>query len=487
MNEKIIIIGLGSGNEEQLSLGAYKLLKSSDHLYLRTKIHPVVSFLDQEGINYKTFDDLYDTNQEYDQVYQKIATYLLEEVKRVDSIVYAVPGHPMVAEKSVQYLLELGKAKGIEIEVKGGESFLDTLFSSLHIDPIDGFIFLNGETITRNDLDPSKNIVIGQVYNQFVASDVKLTLLELYPEEMTIWIVSNLGMGSKEIIKPISLYELDHKPEDFHHLSSVFVPMTEDEQVQQKTFSRLVEIVQTLRGPNGCPWDKEQTHQSIRKYLIEEAYELLETIDELDMDHMIEELGDVLLQVMLHAQIGDDEGYFNIYDVIMQLNQKLVRRHPHVFGDEKAEKAEEVLKRWNKIKEQEKEKQGVIHSSILQGIPKDLPAILRAYKLQKKAASVGFDWPTIEQVYQKIAEEIDELKEANGESAKDELGDVMFAVVNLARFMKIDPEEALEKTNRKFMKRFFYIEQKLKEKGIQIEHASLEIMDQYWEEAKKYS
>ncbi|OEG00299.1 nucleoside triphosphate pyrophosphohydrolase [Vulcanibacillus modesticaldus] len=484
MGGKITIIGLGSGNEDQLSLGIYKLLKNTKNLYLRTRIHPVVDFLKKERIAFKTFDYLYDTLTDYDQVYSRIASSLIGEASTGKSLVYAVPGHPMVAERSVQYILQRGEEQNVSVNVLGGESFLDTAFSRLQIDPIEGLLFLNGETLTLSDLNPTKNTIIGQVYNQWVASEVKLTLMEIYPDEMPIYITSNLGIIGEEVIKKVPLYELDHNPEDFHHLSSLFIPKVKDEKILERNFSRLVEIVQILRSPNGCPWDRKQTHQSIRKNLIEETYELVETIDEMDMEHMEEELGDVLLQVMLHSQIAEEEGFFNIYDVIQQLNQKLVRRHPHVFGDENANEAEEALEHWHQIKQQEKIDKGKQSNSILDGIPKDLPAILKAYKLQKKAAKVGFDWTEITDVYKKIQEEFEEVKSADKSNQMEELGDLLFAVVNLARFMKIDPEEALAKTNTKFIKRFNYIENKLKELNIPIEEASLELMEKYWIESK---
>jgi len=484
MKGKITIVGLGSGNEDQLSLGIYKLLKNSDNIYLRTKVHPVTAFLEQEQITFQTFDYLYDTLDRYDNVYRQIVSLLIEKAKNGSSLVYAVPGHPMVAEKSVQYLLEKEKEEDqIELEIVGGESFLDTFFARLHIDPIEGFLFLNGEMISPEDLNPKKNTLIGQVYNQWVASDVKLTLMEVYPDEMPVWIVANLGMKEEEIIKEVPLFELDHHAEDFHHLSSLYIPKAVDEKVYDRQFSRLVEIVKILRSPEGCPWDRAQTHQSIRKNLIEETYELAETIDELDFEHMMEELGDVLLQVMLHAQIADEEGVFNVFDVIQQLNQKLVRRHPHVFGDEKAEKAEEALQHWDKMKQ--KEKAGKKEpASVLDGIPKDYPSMLKAYKLQKKAAKVGFDWTEIEDVLAKIQEEFQEVIQAEEKERMNELGDLLFAVINLARFMKIDPEAALAKANQKFIHRFHYIEKKLKENRIEIEEASLELMERYWNEAK---
>lgn len=483
MAGNITIVGLGSSNEDHLTLGIYNLLKNSKVVYLRTKVHPVAEFLTQEGIRFETFDYLYDTLSEYEQVYMKIASFIIGRAQSGEDIVYAVPGHPMVAEKSVKLLIDDGRKYNISVNVQGGESFIDTFFSRLNIDPIEGFIFLNGETLQRKDLNPSKNIIIGQVYNRFIASDIKLTLMELYPDEMSVRLISNLGLKGKEVIKEVPLYQIDYKDEDFHHLSSLYIPKVTEEHIYERQFSRLTEVIEILRGPEGCPWDRAQTHDSIRKNLIEETYELAETIDELDFDHMLEELGDVLLQVMLHSQIAKEEGYFDIYDVIDQLNKKLIRRHPHVFGDKKAKEEEDALNYWQEAKKEEKGDQNQEDTSILEGIP-NLPSILKAYKLQKKAAEVNFDWDDIKEVYLKIDEELEELKSAPEEERIAELGDLLFAIVNLARFLKIDPEAALARTNTKFIRRFQFIEHKLKENGIPIEKATLETMDKYWNEAK---
>ncbi|WP_339064264.1 nucleoside triphosphate pyrophosphohydrolase [Tepidibacillus marianensis] len=440
---------------------------------------------DKEGIVYQSFDDLYDNLSEYDQVYQEIARIIIEQAERGMDIIYAVPGHPMVAEKSVRYILQKADLHEVEIELLGGESFLDAFFSSLKIDPIDGFLFLNGETMGKDDIDPEKHIIISQVYDQWVASDVKLTLMEVYPDDWPITIASHLGIQGKEVLKEVPLFEMDRNPEDYHHLSSIFIRKTVSQEVHHSRFSKLTQVIEILRSPNGCPWDRAQTHRSIRKNLIEETYELLETIDELDMDHMQEELGDVLLQVMLHSQIAAEEGYFSVYDVIQQLNDKLVRRHPHVFGNEYASRADEALFHWDKMKEKERIEQGKERlESILDGIPKDLPEMMKAYKLQSKAAKVGFDWSDISNIYEKIDEEIKEVKEATQNTLQSELGDLLFAVINLGRFLKVDPEAALASTNLKFIKRFHYIEAELKNKNVEIKEASLEEMDQFWNEAK---
>ncbi len=252
-----------------------------------------------------------------------------------------------------------------------------------------------------------------------------------------------------------------------------------------KKFEHLVQIMARLRAPDGCPWDQEQSHESLKKYLIEEAYELLESIDGKDDAAMTEECGDVLLQVVFHAQIAKDEGRFTIDDVIDSISNKLVRRHPHVFGDREAHDAEEVLRNWEADKQKEKPER----NSVLDGIPKAMPALMRAHQLQKKAARVGFDWDHTEDVLDKIEEEIQEVREAikenKPEKVHDEMGDLFFALVNLARFLDIYSEEALQSTNHKFTQRFQYIEQKLKEQGKKPEDSNLEEMDKLWEEAKK--
>lgn len=249
-------------------------------------------------------------------------------------------------------------------------------------------------------------------------------------------------------------------------------------------FNRLIEIMARLRGPNGCPWDKEQTSETLKSYLIEETYEVIDAIDNKDDGNLAEELGDVLLQVVFHAQIATEENRFTIEDVAKSIADKLVRRHPHVFGDAKAHTPDDVIKNWEAIKSQEKESSETT-ASVLAGVPRHLPALLRAQQIQKKAARVGFDWEKSEEVMLKVEEELQELNNANTQSEKEEeLGDLLFSLVNLARFLKIDPEEALTKTIAKFQTRFTYIEHELAQKGQTPQDATLEEMDALWEKAK---
>ncbi len=246
------------------------------------------------------------------------------------------------------------------------------------------------------------------------------------------------------------------------------------------TFEDLKRIMAELRRK--CPWDRKQTHESLKKYLIEEAYEVIDAIDRKDWEALKEELGDLLLQPVFHARIAEEEGRFNIDDVVDHLCKKLIERHPHVFGEEEAKSAEEVLKNWEKRKAERR-------NSVLDGVPKHLPALMRAYKLQKKAAAVGFDWQNVEDVERKVLEEWNEFWEAyksgDKEKIEHELGDLLFALVNLARFLKIDPEEALQRANERFIKRFSHVERKVRESGKDWKDFSLEELDRFWKEAKR--
>ena len=254
-------------------------------------------------------------------------------------------------------------------------------------------------------------------------------------------------------------------------------------------FTELVQIMARLRGENGCPWDREQTSESIKPYLVEETYEVLEAIDEQDPVKLREELGDLTLQIVFHAQMAEEAGLFTIADVLTGINDKLVRRHPHVFGDVKAETAQEVLFNWEQIKKAERQ-QAKGQASLLDGVPRELPALLRAHRLQDKASRVGFDWQEAREVLQKVEEEFGELRSAMEgqapEQVEAELGDLLFSLVNLSRFLAVNPEEALRKTIARFIARFRYIEEELSRRGQSLRQATLQEMDALWAEAKTH-
>jgi len=256
-------------------------------------------------------------------------------------------------------------------------------------------------------------------------------------------------------------------------------------------FDRLVDIMARLRAPGGCPWDRAQSREDLKTYLVEETYEVLDAIDRKDDAHLCEELGDLLLQVVFHAEIAREAGAFDIEAVCRGINEKLVRRHPHVFGEVQADTPDQVLQNWEAIKKQEKaEKSGSGEEpSVLQGVPKVLPALLKAYRLQQKAARVGFDWEERRQVEEKVKEEWGELNEAvaSGDQAhvREELGDFLFALVNLSRFLKLDPEDALQEANAKFMRRFVSLEEMARSQGRDLHGMSLAEMDALWDQVKR--
>jgi len=486
LQKKITILGLGAGDINQIPLGVYKKMLQAGTVYLRTKEHPVVGDLEQEGVQFVAFDSIYEKYDHFEQVYQEISNILLEKAED-GSIIYAVPGHPIVAEQTVQILLAAGKERGIDIELGGGQSFIDSVFQALKVDPIDGFQLLDGTSLTREAINLHQHVVIGQVYDTYVASNVKLTLMERLPDDYPVYVVSAAG-SENERIEEVLLYELDRVVK-VNNLTSVYIPPVQEEVLLYKEFTKLREVIAELRGPNGCPWDRKQTHQSLKKYLIEEAYELIEAINDDDIDHIIEELGDVLLQVMLHAQIGEDEGYFSIDEVISGITSKMIRRHPHVFGNVKVNDVDDVLTNWEEIKSREKASQ-VEETSLLDTVSLAQPSLMRAYELQKEAAKVGFDWQEVAPVWDKVKEELQEfeaevMKDDDSENALKEFGDLLFAFINLARFYKIHPEEALLATNQKFTDRFRFVEKKVKESGRDFEQHTLEQLDQYWDEAKK--
>lgn len=267
-------------------------------------------------------------------------------------------------------------------------------------------------------------------------------------------------------------------------VGAIFLPAT----VAPNTLEEFMEIIAHLRAPDGCPWDRKQTHASLRPYLLEETYEALEALDREDMAGLQEELGDLLLQITLHAQIAAEKGEFTIGDVLAGINRKIVSRHPHVFGEVVVENAQQVVQNWEKLKEIERAENGKSEKGgLLEGIPAILPALSQAQSIQDRAARVGFDWPDISPVLDKVHEELEEVRTAEGERERaKELGDLLFAVVNLVRWHKVDAESALRQTNLKFRKRFSYLEQQAKSTGRELQKMTLAEMDALWEEAKQF-
>lgn len=477
MTKEITVIGLGAGSIDQLPLGIYRTLLATDKtIYVRTANHPVVQSLVNEGVKLSSFDYLYEDATRFQTVYEKITESLVDKVKNGEEIIYAVPGHPMLAEKTVQLLLE---EEAVKVSLTGGQSYLDDLFSSLQIDPIDGFQFLDATAFAREDVNYRQHIIFCQVYDSLIASDLKITLMEDLPYDYEIVIAEAVGTEG-EVITRIPLVDLDREV-TVSNLTSVYIPPVEDDDLLHHQFSSLRSVIATLRGPEGCPWDQKQTHESLRPYAIEEVYELIDAIDREDDEAIIEELGDVLLQVMLHSQIGEDQGYFSIDDVISSIVKKMIHRHPHVFDKDGPQKSWDELKREESDKETE---EFILDSVIMQG-----PTLQVAEKLQKKAAKVGFDWDEVAPVWEKLQEEMDEFHEAveanDLDHQEEEFGDILFVLANIARFYHIRPELALRRANEKFKRRFTAMEQIVKERQADWDTLSLAEWDEIWDEVKR--
>jgi len=476
----IYVVGLGAGELKQLPMYIYeKLMNEHRKIFLRTKEHPAAYELRERGVVFDSFDEIYAAEDDFQAVYQRIVDVLVKEAKN-ESVIYAVPGHPMVAEQTVQGLLA---QQEVRVEIVGGQSYLDDLFTALQIDPVEGFQFVDGTSFSREQLTYRDHLIFTQVYDEFVASHVKLTLLEDLPFDYDVYIVEAAG-SRDERITMVSLEDLDREV-TMSNLTSIYVPPAGGGLLNH-TFPALREMIRTLRGPDGCDWDRAQTHESLKRFAIEEVYELLAAIDAEDDEAIVEELGDVLLQVMLHSQIGEDNGYFTVNDVIARLNEKMIHRHPHVFGKKDVHSLKDIEATWEEMKREEKEEDT---RSIMSRVEKNLPSLSRAFDLQKEAAKVGFDWSEVDSVWEKLREEITEVEEAISDedqaSIEEEFGDVLFVITNLMRFFNVHPEVALHRTNEKFVNRFKHIEKRLTEKGMSLEEATLEEMDKYWEEAKR--
>lgn len=308
--------------------------------------------------------------------------------------------------------------------------------------------------------------------------------MESYDDDTEITYVRAAGIEGQESIRKIPVFELDMQ-EDIDYLTSIYIPK---DLKNKKDFNDLLEIIEILRGENGCPWDREQTHESLKKALIEESYEVIDAIDNEDDDGLIEELGDVLLQVVFHASIGKEDGYFDIKDIIEGICNKMINRHPHVFSDDNRLKySDEVILKWDEVKKREKGYSSLTEE--MRGVAKGLPSLLRAHKIQEKAKKVGFDLENVICAINKVKEELKEVEDVysgqNKDRIKDEIGDLLFSCVNVARFLKVDEEIALNASVDKFIKRFSYIEECAKKKGVDLNDMDLDEIDKFWEESKK--
>ena len=478
----ITLIGLGPGDSGGISMAARDALRAARCLFIRTAKHPVVAVLRTEGLQFEALDPIYDAAENFDSLYDMLAARILDAAHDGD-VAYAVPGHPLVCEESVRRLLERAKSEGIEVRIAGSASFIEPVLAAVGRPVDDALMIIDALSLEKTHPRPEVACLFYQVYDPSVAANLKLALMRDYPDDFEAAVIRDAGVHAAESVEWLPIHRLDRIAAD--HLTSVYVPSLPKEQ-RKKRFDDLVWVMDRLRGEGGCPWDREQTHQTLKRYLIEECYETLDAIDSGDMDELVEELGDVLLQVVFHAQLATEEGIFDIDDVCARIVDKLVRRHPYVFSDLAVADTAEVLRNWETIKKAEKGEGW--RDSVLDGVPSGLPALMRAMEISKRAVKAGFEWEKLDDVLSKLDEEVQELRHAiklsDPERIADEIGDLLFTAVNVARWKKIDPEEALRTMLNRFAARFRYIEERARTNGRNLEEMTLAEMDSLWEEAK---
>jgi tetrapyrrole methylase family protein / MazG family protein len=504
---EIVAVGLGPGRWADLTVEAHETLMAARRVICRTLRHPTVDALREArpDLVIESFDELYETASEFAELYPRMARRLLDEAAALppeEPLVYATPGHPLIGEESVRLLLEQVREQGMAARVIGGLSFIEPVCAALGLNPLERDLQVLDATLlaatpaeaVMGAVAPTKPALIAQVYNRRLASGVKLALTELYPDDWEVTLIRWAGIPGREEIRHLPLVELD-RDEAADHLTTLYMPPLDPLQALRSP-EGLRYVVMRLRAPDGCPWDREQTSQSLRRYVLEEAYEVAEAIDELDgsvesAEKLADELGDLLLQVYLQAEVANGEDQFHLGDVLQAITEKLIRRHPHVFGDVAVRDAEHVVRNWEAIKRQERVARGeaVERESALRGIPRSAPALYQAYELSKKAAKAGFDWPETAGALDKVVEEARELVDATSasEAAAEraaELGDLLFALATLARRLGIHPEEALHAANARFRRRFEAMETRAQADGRTLESLSLDEWLRLWDEAK---
>ena len=480
MKPSITVVSLGPGDPGLLTLQSAEALRSARMLFLRTARHRAVKWLEEQGIAFASLDDMYDRYDDFDEMHRAMARLLWNKAAE-KPVTYAVID--AAADESLAALRDTLPPEG-KLTVLPGVSMADSCLALLPPDlPRSGNVrILPAVSWEKATHDPSLPLLITEIWNPVLAGDLKLWLTDLYDDEQEIVLFpSSAKIDRKPVCIP--LMELDRQ-RTYDHTVCIYLPAVGLQERQRYCFQDLVDILAILRSPDGCPWDREQTHESLRKYLIEEAYETIGAIDSGDPDAIADELGDVLLQIVFHADVAKSHQDFTISDVTTAICRKMIFRHAHIFGTDHCETAEDVSANWDRLKKQEK---GLTtHASVLADVSKGLPALMRAAKVQKKAAQSGFEWPDALAALPKVHEEIQEVEAEleNGRDPAEELGDLLFAVTNAARMCGLEPEQVLSAATEKFIRRFTVMENMIISDGKALEGLTLSEMDVYWKKAK---
>jgi tetrapyrrole methylase family protein/MazG family protein len=493
----ITLLGLGPGDPMLITRQAWDVLQECSELYVRTRRHPAVAGL-TAAIELDDFDALDQSGESFDALRTRIVDQIISLGQRPQGVVYAVPGHPLIGEAISLEIYSRAAGLGIPVRVIAGLSLIEPVVTALGLTPQPHIAIIDAIELAALHVPPfstSAPAVITQVHAPALAAAIQKTLLSLYPNNYKVSLVQTLPQSESRQnraglppeyfaaspqIEQVILSEI-HRSDHLGLFTSLYLPALGP----ATSFEAFQEIIAHLRAPDGCPWDREQTHQTLRTHLLEETYEVLAALDADNPDEMREEFGDLLLQVVLHAQIAAEAGEFTMADVLENIHTKIVRRHPHVFGDLELKDAQGVLRNWERLKAEERLANGKAEASLLDGVASALPALLQAEQYQRRAAHVGFDWPDVQGVLDKLEEELQEVHAAQGtDELFSEIGDLLAAVVNLARWYQVEPESALREANRRFRDRFSYIEQQARLQGRSIADLSLDEMEAFWQAAK---
>ena len=483
MTARVVIVGLGPGPRNTVTQATLEAIERIDVQFVRTKRHPTADLMPKAT----SFDSLYDTLPTFEDVYVAITEAVVAAALKHGEVLYAVPGSPLILESSVA---QLRADSRVDVQVLPALSFLDLAWEALGIDPVNaGVRLIDGHRFALDASGERGPLLVAQVHADWVLSDVKLSHESANGNEPVV-LLHHLGLPDQRV-EHTTWQELDRVlPAD--HLTTLYIAQMAEPVSGE--LARLHQLARTLREQ--CPWDREQTHDSLIKHLIEETYEVVDAIEALDADDpatdeaFIEELGDLLYQVEFHATIAEQQGRFSMADVARSIHDKLVRRHPHVFGDVVANSANDVVQTWDEVKRSEKKSADGAASSTFTGVAKSGPSLQYATKIQKRAADVGFDWPNADGAFEKIVEESAEIRQAvalnsDPETVRMELGDLLFSVVNLSRHLGHDAEQALRGASDKFRHRFEQVEQLALSRDIDLASAPLEQLDALWDEVKK--
>ena len=477
-------MGLGPAGADLMLPAARAALENASVRLARTARHPAVDELAREGLAFESLDELYEQGDDLDEVYAAIARRVIAAADDRGSVAYAVPGNPVVAERTVALLGDAAAAGTIDLEIVPGLSFAELAWARLGVDPMAGVT-----VVDARDFEVAGPMLVAQCDSKLVLSDVKLVLLEALPPAAPVTVLQRLGLPD-EAVRTVALEDLD-RVVDPDHLTCLYVDAPG--QAAARELARLLALSERLRRPGGCPWDAEQTHHSLTRYLLEEAYEIVEAVERLPPgapDGVVppqsyaaleDELGDLLYQVIFHAVLAEEAGAFTMADVARGIHDKLVRRHPHVFGDVAAGTTSEVMRNWEQIKKDEK---GA--SSIVAGITPGLPSLLYAHKLFRKAASVGLDPGSAGDARDRLAGALAILQTAEQpDQLEDALGDLLAAAVVLARSAGIDAESVLRGWAARFRQRFEALEALAAERGIELASIEPDEVERLWGELSR--